>query len=295
MIRLFFLAPCALITLSAYSQTPLQQQIAQVSTEAQGTVSVACFLPGTKLNCDLNPYGHEPMQSTFKLPLGVAVLNGVEQGKLSLDQLVRFLPSDIYPGTYSPLQDMYPKANVDVPLRKLLELSVGRSDNTATDILLRLLGGPAPVQKYLIAVGLKELHIHDTERSLHDDERRQYANYGEPAGFVKLLRMLADGSLLNADHTDYLLSIMAASPSGPMRLRGLLPPGTLVAHKTGSSGYENGMAAATNDVGLITLPDGRRLALAVLVTNAHANEAAVEHTIATIARACYDAARSSPR
>jgi hypothetical protein len=78
---------------------------------------------------------------------------------------------------------------------------------------------------------------------------------------------------------------MTASPSGPKRLRGLLPEGTSVAHKAGTSGYENRMAAATNDVGLVTLPDGRRLALAVLVTDAHANQTSVEHAMAAITRA----------
>jgi len=290
MFWLRLLASFAVVSSFAYAQTPLQLQIARLSREAQGTVAVACSLPGTKLDCDLNPDRHQPMQSAFKLPLGVAVLHEIEQGKLSLDQQVHFLPSDIYKGTYSPLQDMYPNANVDVPLRQLLELSVGRSDNTATDILLRLLGGPESVQKYLDRLGLQALQVRDTERSLHDDERRQYRNYGEPVAFVKLLRMLADASPLNAEHTTYLLGIMTASPSWPKRLRGLLPEGTGVAHKTGTSGYENGIAAATNDVGLITLPDGRRLALAVLVADAHANESSVEHTIAAITRACYDAA-----
>ncbi|WP_236657329.1 class A beta-lactamase [Acidisarcina polymorpha] len=273
-----------------HSQILLQQRIATLAEEAKGIVSVSCSLPRTNLNCDLNAHGHQPMQSAFKLPLGLAVLHAVEQGQLSLDQQVRFLPSDIYKDTFSPLQDMYPNANVDVPLRQLLELSVGRSDNTATDILLRLMGGTGPVQSYLDTLGLQGIQIRDSERSLHDDERRQYRNFAEPAAFVKLLRLLADTSPLNAEHAQYLLAIMTASPSGPKRLKGLLPAGTIVAHKTGTSGYENGMAAATNDVGLITLPDGRRLALAVLVTDAHADEAAVEHTIASIAHACYDAA-----
>lgn len=274
----------------ACAQTLLQQRIADLSREAQGTVSVACSLPGTTLNCDMNPRGREPMLSTFKLPLGVFVLHEVEEGKLSLNQQVRFLSSDIYKGTYSPLQDEYPHANVDVPLSKLLELSVGSSDNTATDILLRIVGGPKRVQQYLDTLGLQGLNVRDTERDLHDDVRLQYRNYGEPAAFVKLLRMLADKSPLNADHTKYLLGIMAASPSAPKRLRGLLPEGTEVAHKTGSSGYEDGKATATNDVGLIRLPDGRKLALAVLVTDARADEDSVEHTIASIAKACYDAA-----
>ena len=288
MLRL--LASIALVTSIAHAQPALQDQVAHLAKEVQGTVGVACSLPGTKLDCDLNPHGHQPMQSAFKLPLGVAVLHEVELGRLSLDQQVRFLPSDIYKGTYSPLQDMYPNAGVDVPLRQLVELSVGRSDNTATDILLRLLGGPAVLQKYLDSLDLHGFHVQDSERSLHDNERRQYRNYAEPAAFVQLLRMLADNSPLNHEHTQYLLGIMTASPSGPKRLRGILPEGTQVAHKTGTSGYENGMAAATNDVGLIQLPDGRRLAIAVLVTDAKADETSVEHTIAAIARACYDAA-----
>jgi beta-lactamase class A len=230
------------------------------------------------------------MQSTFKLPLGVFVLHEVEQGKLSLGQPVRFEAGDIYPGTYSPLQDEYPKGDVDVPLRHILELTVGRSDNTGADILLRITGGPAALQQYLQTLGLHGFQVEDSERTLHDDERRQYRNWAEPAAFVRLLRRLADDSPLNAEHTKYLLDIMAASPSGAKRMRALLPQGTVVAHKTGTSGYEGGMAAATNDVGLITLPDGRRLALAILVTDAHADEATVEHTIAAISRACYQAA-----
>jgi beta-lactamase class A len=180
----------------AYPQTPLQEKIAGLAKEAKGTVGVACALPETNLDCDLNPDGHQPMQSAFKLPVGVAVMHEIEQGKLSLDQQVHFLPSDIYKGTYSPLQDMYPNTNVPVPLRQLLELSVGRSDNTATDILLRLLGGPKTVQKYLDRLGLQGLQVRDTERRLHDDKRRQYRNYGEPVALVKLLPMLADTSPL---------------------------------------------------------------------------------------------------
>ena len=74
------------------------------------------------------------------------------------------------------------------------------------------------------------------------------------------------------------------------RLAGDLPPGTVVAHKTGTSGVDNGLAHATNDIGLITLPDGRRLAIAVFVTDSTADEATRDRTIARIARATYDAA-----
>src|SRR5271155_2063383 len=97
---LFFLAT------SAAGQSPLHQRLSDIAKEAQGKVYVACSLPGVKLDCDLDPHGHPPMQSTFKFPLALAVLHQVELGKLQLDQPVRFLKSD-RSETFSPLQDEF--------------------------------------------------------------------------------------------------------------------------------------------------------------------------------------------
>jgi beta-lactamase class A len=271
---------------TANAQMPLNQQLAGIASKAKGKVYVSCSLPGVKLDCDLMPHGHPPMQSTFKLPLGVAVLHQVELGKLNLDQPIRFLKSD-RSETYSPLQEEFPKADVDVPLRKLVKLAVGASDNSATDILLRLIGGPSVLQEYLDSLGLSAIHQQDSEHTLHGDQKLQYRNYAEPAAMVKLLRLLADRSPLNPEHTALLNRWMLESTTTPNRLKGMLPGGTPVAHNSGSSGVEWGMIPATNDVGLITLPDGRRLAVAVFVTDAHANQDTCEHVIAAIAKAIY--------
>src|SRR5215475_14600671 len=99
-----FLCGCTFTT-ALFAQPGLRQEIARIAADAQGKVSVACSLPGTSLNCDLNPHSHPPMQSVFKLPLGLVVLRQVEQGKFTIDQLVRYRPEDrILPRTYSPLQ-----------------------------------------------------------------------------------------------------------------------------------------------------------------------------------------------
>src|SRR5260370_22857446 len=112
------------------AQTSLQRQIAYIAADAHGKVSVACLLPGTSLNCDLNPHAHPPMQSVFKAPLAFATLHLIEQGKFQLDQQIRFRASDrILPQTWSPLQSKYPAAEVDVPMRELLHLAVSESDN----------------------------------------------------------------------------------------------------------------------------------------------------------------------
>ncbi len=279
-----------LLASPALAQTPLPQQLQTIALDAKGKVSVACALPETPLDCNLDPRAHPPLQSVFKLPLGLTVLQQVEAGRLQLDQPIRFLRSDIYPGTYSPLQDAHPSAEIDVPLRELLRLTLVYSDNVAADILLRLLGGPVAVQRSLDALNLPSIHVRDSERALHDDQHLQYRNDAEPAAMVALLRRVADNSPLNAANTKLLLTWMTDSPVGAHRMRAGLPSGTVLAHRTGTSGEENGLAAATNDVGLITLPDGRRLALAVFITDSHADEATRDAVIARITKAIYDTA-----
>src|SRR5437868_2029498 len=92
----------AFFFVSALAQNPLQQHLQSIALDAHGKVSMACSLPGTKLSCDLNSRAHPPMQSVFKLPLALTILHQVELGKFSLDQPIRFLPSDlILPKPYS--------------------------------------------------------------------------------------------------------------------------------------------------------------------------------------------------
>ena len=279
-----------LLTHFAFAQTALQQQIRIIAADARGRVSVACSLPGSTLNCDLDPHAHPPMQSVFKLPLAIAALHLIEQGAFSLDQPIRFLSSDRFlPHIYSPLQDKYPEANVDVPLRELLRLTVSFSDNAAADLVLRTIGGPTAVDNYVESLGVTGFHLEDGEHGLARDVATQYRNWFEPAGAVQLLRRISDNSPLTVEHTQMLLQWMKDSSSGVLRIKGDLPSGTIVMHKTGSSGTRDGVTYATNDIGLVTLPDGRRLAIAIFVTDSTADDATRDAVIARIAKAAYHA------
>ena len=168
-------------------------------------------------------------------------------------------------------------------------MTVSLSDNAATEILLRLGGGPKAVSDYIASLGVTGFHLQDGEQAMHHDVSIQYRNWFEPAGAVQLLRRISDRSPLTAEHTALLLEWMRPSLR-TKRLRGDLPDGTIVAHKAGTSGVNHGVAHATNDIGLITLPDGRQLAIAVFVTDSTAGEATREKVISEIARAIYDAA-----
>jgi beta-lactamase class A len=285
---------CLLACAALSAQPDLRREIAAIAADAHGKVSVACSLPGTALDCDLNPHGRPPMQSVFKAPLALTVLHLIERGKFFLDDPIRFRKNDRIPHAYSPLQDQYPDAEVNIPLRRLLELAVSLSDNVAADLLLREIGGTGVVQRYINACGIPGFHLKDDEKALHHDERAQYRNWFEPAGAVQFLRLLSDHSPLTPEHTELLLGWMRTTPRGNQRIAGQLPAGTVVMHKAGTSGTANGLTPATNDIGLITLPDGRRLAIAIFITDSTAGDADRDSVIARIAKAAYEAAAISP-
>jgi beta-lactamase class A len=81
---------------------------------------------------------------------------------------------------------------------------------------------------------------------------------------------------------------MTESKPGPNRLKRLLPEGTVVAHKTGTSGTSDGLTPATNDIGIITLPNGNHVVIAVFVGDSSGDIETREGTIAKIAKSVWD-------
>jgi beta-lactamase class A len=285
-----FLLPFSL-AFSIAAQAQLSTDIGRIGAQAHGRVGVACSLPGRTLDCNLHAADSFPMQSVYKLPIVMAALHAVEQGRFRLDQNIRFLPSDlISPDQYSPLRDAHPHGIADVPMSELMRLAVQESDGVASDILLRVLGGPASADAYVRTLGIDGIHIVDTEQTLGREVKLEDRDSAQPRALVALLRRLADRSPLSPDHTQLLLGWMAASHTGDKRIKALLPSGSVVAGKTGTSGTGRNFTNATNDIALITLPNGQRLAIAILVADSSAPSAVREHVLAEIARAVYAAA-----
>ena len=171
----------------------------------------------------------------------------------------------------------------------LLRLTVSQSDNNGCDMLFRMLGGPKAVDAYVRRLGVSAMAIAATEAEMHRQHDLQFTNWSEPAGMLQLLDLLYRGRSHRAGSREFLLRIMTETETGPKRLKGLLPPGTVVSHKTGTSFTdEKGITAATNDVGIVTLPNGKHVAMVVFVANSPAAEDIRERAIAEIARAGYD-------
>jgi beta-lactamase class A len=130
--------------------------------------------------------------------------------------------------------------------------------------------------------------VETTEKAMAQNNLVQYRNWAAPEKMIMLLKTFYSGRGLSPASREMLLQWMIETPTGPKRIKGLLPAGTVVAHKSGSSGMEKGLARATNDVGIITLPDGRHILIAVFVSDSKADDAEREGVIARIARAAWD-------
>jgi beta-lactamase class A len=267
----------------------LREQIERIASSARGRVGAAVMLVETGESLvAFNADQKFPMQSVYKLPIAMVVLRQVDNGTLTLEQKVKVEKNDFISGRqHSPMRDKNPRG-VELSVRELLGFAVSESDGTASDVLMRLAGGAEAIMKDLRSLNVSGVMVVNTEKEFGENQSLQYQNWAQPESLMVLLRALQEGRGLSADSRALLLQFMTESTPGPNRIKGRLPTGTVVAHKTGTSGTENGMTAATNDVGLVTLPNGRHLAVAVFVSDSPAGVDVREDVIAQVARAAWD-------
>ncbi len=270
------------------AQSPvLKEQIESIVAGKKATVGAAVWGPDDLDPLLFNPFEKFPMQSVFKLHLAMLVLHQVDEGKLDLNQLVTVKRAEVLQNTWSPLMKQYQGNEFSVPVQQLLQYSVSHSDNVACDLLFELVGGPAALHSYVQSIGIKETEVVANEAQMHADDQVQYKNWTSMKGAVQILQKFEQKKLLSKNSHALLWRWMVETTTGPKRLKGLLPSDTIVAHKTGYSGIRAGKTAATNDIGVIVLPDGRPLLVAVFVKDSSESTETNEAIIARIAQAAY--------
>lgn len=275
----------------AFSQNiqQLQKQIHKISLATKSKVGVGLMNLETNEKLLLNNEHHYPMQSVFKFMLGMAVLHEVDNKKFSFDQKIHITKKDLLPFTWSPIREKYPEGEVDLPLSEIIFYTVSESDNNGCDILFKLMGGVKKVEDYFRKLGIKDLAIVATEGDMHKSWPVQFTNYTTPSAMLQVLQKLNDKKTLSAKSQKFLLNAMISTPTSNKRIKYLLPKGTIIAHKTGTSGRnKSGVSGGINDVGIVTLPNGQHLAIAVFITNARESDEIVENVIAQISKAAYD-------
>lgn len=293
----------------------LDQQIARLAKGAGGVVGVAAWrLDGKGSRVLFNGNEAFPMASTFKVAVAGKIFDRVDKGELKLDQMLDVPTDMIVPSEVIADRLIHP--GISLSVYNLLELMLTQSDNTATDVLTRAAGGPAAVTAWIRAQGVTGQRIDrdtagllrdfyrlgagpleqafeaaakadpdlDAKSSLpdaaFDDDPRDTTT---PEAMGALLTRIFSGKALSAESTRALTGIMERCRTGGARLRGKLPPGTVVANKTGTIG------GTVNDTGLLTLPGGAgQVVIAVYVKKSAAPVADRERAIAEIARSVHD-------
>jgi beta-lactamase class A len=269
----------------------LRKTTDSAAARVDGRFGVAVMMPGASLPVSRLGGTRFPMQSVYKLPIAMAVLHAIDGGRLTIDQSVPVRREDLVPRVHSPLRDQHPDG-VTLPLRELLRLAIVESDGTASDVLLRLVPA-ASVTGYVRGLGVDSLVVATTERAMARDPLVQYRNWSTPDAAVHLLVSLDRGTALAPGSRDLLMAWLVGATTFPGRIKGQLPAGTIVAHKTGTDGTRDGLTRATNDIGLITLPDGTRMAVAVFIADSRSDAALRDSVIAAVAAAAWQCATDS--
>jgi beta-lactamase class A len=258
-----------------------------------------------------------PMMSVFKLPLGAAVLSEVDAGRLSLAETLTLTAKDLSP-PLSPIADAWP-GRVAYTVGELFTAALKESDNTAADVLMKRIGGPGAVSGWLQSRKIEEVRVDHYERELQSralgmasfrpawkgsaafgaavatvpPARRHAATLAymadprdsaTPRGMLGFLRKLDEGELISAASTRRLLATLKQTPRGADRIVVGLPKGATFAHKPGTSGADQGLSAAYNDVGIFTLADKRSYAIAAFLTGSTAPEKARAALFADLGR-----------
>ena len=245
---------------SSPNLTSLEQQLTSLVANKSADVGVAALDLNTGETVSIKGNTPFPMASTVKVGIAALYLAQVDNGRRSLDDTIN-----------------------GQPVRGLMRRMLVFSDNRAADILFKDVGGPHALQAWLDDNGVKGLHVDRTIADLLSSRRDLWdrRDSSTPIAMVDLLQRIYKAQLIKPESRDYLLGVMAQCETGKNRIKAMLP-GVPIEHKTGTL---NGLA---DDVGFISLPDGRRVAVAIFTRGGTDRP----RTIAETARAIYEGFKS---
>ena len=258
---LFGLAASFLVPAPATASSPelidLEHQLSTLVAQRSGEYGIAALDLRDGSTVAVNGDTPFPMASTVKVAIAAAYLADVDKGRRSLGDMI-----------------------LGRPAARVMELMIVRSDNRAADQLLAAVGGPMAVQQWLWSQKITGIRVDRTIAQLLREHGHlaDSRNVATPLAMVTLLNKLDNGGVLTPQSRNFLFELMGRCETGTRRIRALLPAGTRVEDKTGT------LDGVTNDVGFITMPDGRRVALAVFARGGRDRQPG----IAAVSRMIYD-------
>lgn len=296
----------------------LQAEIGTLGAAFDGEAGIAVLDVADGWSASFNGDAHLPQQSVSKLWVAIAVLNAIDRGDFTLSDTVVIHKEDLSV-FHQPIRDRVGPGGYRASIAQLLAAEIQHSDNAANDALIRKVGGPWAVQVAIVSKSLGEIRFGPGEKEMQSQaagltwkpeysfgrtfwedrdklppEQRRAAleaylanppDAASPLDIVDTLGRLQRGELLSPDSTAYLLKLMSGTATGAGRLRGGLEPGWTLRHKTGTGQVMGRLATGHNDVGLLTAPDGRVYAVAVMIGQSKAPFEARQELMRAVARA----------
>lgn len=224
-----------------------------------------------------------PMFSVYKFPIALAVADHCTNTGMKFDSKLTITQSDLKKDTYSPMTDRYSDIDsLSITIRELLAYALQLSDNNASDILLKLSGGPDSVNKYIENTGITDIYVSNTEAEMYEDNNLALKNSSTPLAMAILMNRF--DREFNDPLSIEIKSIMENCSTGTDRLSSPLMPGNdVIGHKTGTGFISpDGRLMAINDCGYIHLADGQNYSISVFIADSGYDAATTSKIIAEI-------------
>ncbi|HYZ48756.1 MAG TPA: class A beta-lactamase [Sphingomonas sp.] len=255
----------------------LAGDLAKIEQESGGRLGVAVLDTVTGAWSGHRAGERFPMCSTFKLLAAAAILARVDAGKERLDRRIRFDTGDVVVNS-AVTKDRVGGSGMS--LAELCEAAMTFSDNTAGNLLLASLGGPAGLTEYARSLGDKATRLDRIEPDLNEATPGDPRDTTTPAAMLSNLRTLLFGDVLSAESKDQLTRWLLGNKTGDTRLRAGLPGNWRVGDKTGS-----GERGTTNDVGVVWPPGAAPILISIYLTETSATGEQRNATLAAVGRA----------
>ncbi len=258
--------------LPALAAEALGTRCAAIEARLGGRIGVAALEPRSGRRVGWRQDERFPMCSTFKLLAVAALLARVDDGQERLDRFVRYGPRDLLPGSGRTTAHV---KDGGMPMAELCAAAIQVSDNTAANVILASIDGPAGYTRFCRGIGDPVTRLDRTEPALNSSVPGDPRDTTSPAAMARSLSAVLVGPVLTPSSRAQLNAWIDGTETGQARLKAGLPPGWTLGHKTGT-----GARGSTNDIGILKPPSGPPLLAAVYFTGSAAKDEAREAAIA---------------
>lgn len=253
----------------------LDQKVRELEAASRGRLGVH-FLD----TADGREWGHRSderflMLSTFKTLASALVLQRAEQGKAPLGKRIRYRQRDLV--QWSPVTEKH-VGGQGLSLAQLCEATITTSDNTAANLILREVGGPAALTAFLRGIGDPVTRLDRMEPELNEPAPGEDLDTTTPRAMARTLRTLLLGDALSPASREQLAGWLRANTTGDKRLRAGVPPSWGIGEKTGTAG------PSANDAGIVWPPGAAPILVSAYLADSPASAAVREQTLAGVGR-----------